>query len=75
MLEGKTPLTEKQTKKIAGGDYDGCYDCFSYVVQRGDCLSVIAQRFGTSVGLLCALNGIDNPNLIYDGEVLWIPCY
>jgi LysM repeat protein len=42
----------------------------TYVVQRGDTLSKIAQRFGTTVMALARLNGIANPSAIYAGQVL-----
>lgn len=45
----------------------------TYVVQRGDTLSSIAMRFGTSVQTLANLNDIQNPNLIYVGQTLTIP--
>lgn len=41
-----------------------------YTVRRGDTLSEIALRFGTTVNQLVQLNGIANPNLIYPGQVL-----
>jgi LysM repeat protein len=41
-----------------------------YVVQRGDTLSKIAARYGTSVSALMAANGIQNPNRIYVGQRL-----
>lgn len=44
----------------------------TYTVVRGDTLSEIAQRFGTTVGAIAAENGIKNPNLIYVGQVLKI---
>lgn len=44
-----------------------------YVVQRGDRLSRLAQRFGVRMDVLAAVNGIANPNLIYVGQVLTIP--
>lgn len=44
-----------------------------YVVQRGDTLSRIAQRFGVSLAALVQANGIVNPNLIFVGQVLTIP--
>ena len=43
-----------------------------YTVQRGDTLSFIALKFGTTVGVLCDLNNIPDPNLIYSGQVLMI---
>lgn len=44
----------------------------TYVVQRGDTLSRIALRFGTTVQKLVNLNDIRNPNLIFVGQVLKI---
>jgi LysM repeat protein len=45
----------------------------TYVVQRGDTLSVIAARYGTTVNYLVSLNGLMNPNFIYVGQVLRVP--
>lgn len=44
----------------------------TYVVRYGDTLSGIARRYGTTVSQLAAANGIENPNLIYAGEVLTV---
>ncbi len=44
-----------------------------YVVQRGDTLSNIAQRFGVAMASIMAANGITNPNLIFVGQRLTIP--
>ncbi len=46
----------------------------NYVVQRGDTLRILANRFGTTVqAILTANPQIVNPNLIYPGQVLVIP--
>lgn len=45
----------------------------AYVVRRGDTLSAIAHRFGTTVNALASLNNLLNPNLIYVGQRLRIP--
>jgi len=42
----------------------------TYTVKKGDTLSAIAQKYGTTVAELAAKNGIKNPNLIYAGQVL-----
>ena len=42
----------------------------TYTVQSGDTLSEIAARYGTTVNELVNLNEINNPNLIYTGEIL-----
>jgi LysM repeat protein len=46
---------------------------FYYTVQRGDTLSQIAVRYGTTVYAIASANNIANPNLIYAGSTLWIP--
>lgn len=43
-----------------------------YTIQPGDTLSEIAERFGTTVSALMALNGIRNPDLIYAGTAIRI---
>ena len=43
-----------------------------YTVQRGDTLSKIALEFGVTISYLVNLNGIQNPNLIYAGQILKI---
>ncbi|HEX2884204.1 MAG TPA: LysM domain-containing protein, partial [Candidatus Limnocylindria bacterium] len=45
----------------------------TYVVQQGDTLAAIAQRFGTTVAAIQAANGIADPNEIIVGQVLVIP--
>lgn len=39
-----------------------------YTVKKGDTLSAIASRYGTSYQHLASINGIKNPNLIYVGQ-------
>lgn len=43
-----------------------------YTVKNGDTLSGIATKFGTTYQSLASINGIDNPNTIYVGQVLKI---
>lgn len=44
----------------------------TYTVKSGDTLSGIAAKYGTTYQHLAAINGIDNPNLIYAGQVIKI---
>lgn len=45
----------------------------TYTIVRGDTLTSIAERFGTTVLELAQFNGITNPNVIKAGQVLQIP--
>lgn len=45
-----------------------------HIVQRGEYLSVIAQRYGTTVqAILTANPSITNPNLIFAGQTIFVP--
>lgn len=44
-----------------------------YIVQRGNTLTYISNIFGVTIESIVELNNIQNPNLIYTGEVLKIP--
>ena len=45
-----------------------------YVVQQGDTMSSIAARYGLTVDQLIKANPqIKNPDLIYPGQVIYIP--
>jgi LysM repeat protein len=43
-----------------------------YKVKKGDNLSKIAKRFGTTVSLLAKINGLKNPNDIKAGQILTV---
>ncbi len=70
--------TRKQKLTTAGYNYaevqakvnELCKPAVTYTVIRGDTLSAIAKRYGTTVNELCKLNNISNPNLIYVGQKL-----
>lgn len=42
-------------------------------IQKGDTLSALAIEYGTTVAELVKLNNIENPNLIYAGNGLFVP--
>ncbi|MEE8163297.1 MAG: LysM peptidoglycan-binding domain-containing protein, partial [Anaerolineae bacterium] len=45
----------------------------TYIIQRGDTLSLIAHRYNTTIRAVAELNSILNPNLIRIGQRLIIP--
>lgn len=45
----------------------------SYTVRSGDTLSEIGERFGVEQSDIAELNDLENPELIYPGQVLKIP--
>ncbi len=51
------------------------YQCgYWYPVRFGQTLSSIAAQTGVSAYAIAAANGLANPNVIYAGRSLWIPC-
>ena len=87
VIEGKwgNGLTRKNRLKKAGYDYDAVqdkvneiltakpkYKTVTYKVKKGDTLSSIASRYGTTYQEIAKQNGIKNPNLIYVGQKLKI---
>lgn len=56
-----------------GGGYTGGSGGSWYRVRRGDTLSSIAWRYGTTVYALQKANHLRNPNCIYAGQKLYIP--
>lgn len=56
-----------------GGTLAATAGTISYSVAWGDTLSEIAESNGTDVDALAELNGIDDPDLIIEGQELLIP--
>jgi hypothetical protein len=48
-------------------------DCRLYLAKRGDYLIAIADYYGVDVREIWRMNPIDDPNLIYTGQVIRIP--
>ena len=46
----------------------------TYLVQPGDYISRIAEQFGTTVEWLMTYNSIANPNLLFVGQPMMVPC-
>ena len=85
VLEGKWGNGEERKKRLtdAGYDYQAVQDIVNkklgvsnqpkveyYTVQKGDNLTKIAKKYGTTVDQLVKWNGIKNKNLIYAGQKL-----
>lgn len=80
----KTNPTREQRLTAAGYDYNAIQSIVNeklkpnpstavyYTVKRGDTLSGIAAKYGTTVSKLVSLNNIKNANLIYAGQKLRI---
>ena len=68
-MENKN-MIENELENVAGG---AAYSYDYYTIKRGDTLSVLAARFGTTVARLMSLNPhIKNANLIYEGDTIRI---
>ena len=48
-------------------------DFIHYKIVSGDTLWAISRRYNTTVSAIATLNGIQNPNLIFAGQVIYIP--
>lgn len=58
----KNSVVQKVVNKVTAKEY--------YIVKKGDNLTKIAKKYGTSVNQLASWNGIRNVNLIYVGQKL-----
>src|SRR5262245_32228535 len=63
-----TPPAAKVVTNVQG--WNGC----AYVVRRGDNLFRIGARYGVTYQYLAQLNGIYNPNYVWAGQVISVPC-
>ena len=64
-------INDGELESVAGGRYIG--PTFVYVVQPGDRLPTLAQRFGTTVRVLTELNALRDPRQLLPGTRLLIP--
>jgi len=69
--DGQTPVSEAPQLQEDGSII--IFKWHQYRVQRGDSISVIAQRFGVSVGAIIASNDIRNARTLQEGATLRIP--
>lgn len=63
-----TPQDARVVTSVQG--WNGC----AYTVRRGENLFRIGVRYGVTYHYLAQLNGIDNPNYVWAGQVLSVPC-
>ena len=48
---------------------------FDYVIQKGETLSSIARKFNVTVAAILAVNPqITNPNIVFTGQTIKVPC-
>lgn len=74
-LKSKMPEIAKEVTKRLNPNYQEPIledKEITYIVQKGDTLSKIAQKFNTNFVSIQKLNNIKNPNLIYVGQELRI---
>lgn len=69
---GGTGVTPQPQPTPAPEAQENAQNTDTYVVQSGDTLSGIADRYGTTYQHLAAINGIADPDLIYPGDVIVI---
>lgn len=66
-------LEDVYPSESSSGSGDGNNkEIINYIVKKGDTLSAIALKYGTTVSEIARLNGIQNVNLIYPCQILEI---
>lgn len=63
-----TPQDAQVVTNVQG--WNGC----AYTVRRGDNLFRIGVRYGVTYHYLAQINGIYNPNYVFAGQVISVPC-
>ena len=71
--ETKPQTQPETTQKPVVSNVSTKNDEIVYVVKKGDTLSKIASKYGTTYQTLASYNGIINPNVINVGQVIKIP--
>lgn len=68
------PVTRSVMNRLLAGSTTSRGDATTvYIVQPGDSLWKISQRFGVSLDVLCAANNINSSTVIYPGQKMIIP--
>lgn len=63
------PFVEEKKPEPVDGTVDGTV----HTVVKGDTLSAIAKKYGTTWQKLAEYNGIDNPHILWNGQKIKIP--
>jgi LysM repeat protein len=71
-VAASVPVRELEALRPTAGTVVKAAVAGTYTVERGDTLSAIAARYGTTVAALAAANHLANPNLIFPGQLLTI---
>lgn len=73
LLDSQEEIPSNEENNENSGNTGNASNYIRYIIQKGDTLSEIAQRYNTTVNELVRLNNIQNPNMIYSNEILLIP--
>ena len=66
-------LSLDELENASGGTINRNGPYIRYKIVRGDTLSHIANKYHTTVAILCQINNIADPHWIYAGHYLLIP--
>lgn len=75
MLDKNTNINTIDEIQTNGEREEQDYSIIMYIVKKGDTLWNIAKTFGSTVDDIVRTNGIENPDLIYPDQKLFIPRY
>ena len=64
MVNNMTSISDNELYEVTGGTK------IPYIVQRGDTLSKLAEKFHCTVEQVCKWNNIKDPNKIDEGQKL-----
>lgn len=71
--QSSSNTSSSAARSAASGDATRSAAGRDYIIQRGDTLGQLAQRFSTDVDTLAGINGIANPNRIEAGATITVP--
>ena len=71
-MDARPPILEADRLAVEVGRHKVCRD-LDFTLQPGDTLGEIGARFGVDYHEIARVNGIENPDLIYPGQVFTIP--